>query len=253
MKVVIVEDESLAQEFLSKLLTSQYSDIEIIKTLESVKDSISYFSKAENKADLIFMDIHLKDGNCFKIFEKTQITTPIIFTTAFDEYAIKAFDVNSISYIMKPLSESKIKKAMDKFYQTKHQDNDADKIEKLISIFKPEQNYKKRITVKLGDKIIVVEEKDIAYFIAEGRTCYLYTKDNNKYIVDSCLETLNTQLNPKNFFRISRDCITSFNSIKNISKHFKGRLTISLIPQYEKNFIISQERVSDFMKFINGE
>ncbi|HBN06273.1 MAG TPA: DNA-binding response regulator [Bacteroidales bacterium] len=253
MKVVIVEDESLAQDFLSKLLTSQYSDIEIIKTLESVKDSISYFSKAENEVDLIFMDIHLKDGNCFEIFEKTKINTPIIFTTAFDEYAIKAFDVNSISYIMKPLSESKIKKAMDKFYQTKHQDNDADKIEKLISIFKPEQNYKKRITVKLGDKIIVVEEKDIAYFIAEGRTCYLYTKDNNKYIVDSCLETLNTQLNPKNFFRISRDCITSFNSIKNISKHFKGRLTISLIPQYEKNFIISQERVSDFMKFINGE
>ncbi|MBP1646178.1 MAG: Response regulator of the LytR/AlgR family [Bacteroidetes bacterium] len=253
MKVIIVEDEPLAQDFLSKLLTSKYSDIEIIKTLESVKDSISYFSKAENEVDLIFMDIHLKDGNCFKIFEKTKINTPIIFTTAFDEYAIKAFDVNSISYILKPLSESKIKKAMDKFYQTKHQDNDADKIEKLISIFKPEQNYKKRITVKLGDKIIVIEEKDIAYFIAEGRTCYLYTKDNNKYIVDSCLEILNTQLNPKNFFRISRDCITSFNSIKNISKHFKGRLTISLIPQFEKNFIISQERVSDFMKFINGE
>lgn len=253
MKVVIVEDESLAQEFLNKLLTSKYPDIEIIKTLESVKDSIAYFSKAENEADLIFMDIHLKDGNCFEIFEKTKINTPIIFTTAFDEYAIKAFDVNSISYILKPLSESKIKKAMDKFYQTKHRDNDADKIEKLISMISLEQNYKKRITVKLGDKIIVIEEKDIAYFIAEGRTCYLYTKDNNKYIVDSCLEILNTQLNPKNFFRISRDCITSFNSIKNISKHFKGRLTISLIPQFEKNFIISQERVSDFMKFINGE
>ncbi len=253
MKVVIIEDESLAQEFLSKLLTSKYQDIEIVRIIESVKDSISYFSKSENKVDLIFMDIHLKDGNCFKIFEKAKITTPIIFTTAFDEYAIKAFDVNSISYILKPLSESKIKKAMDKFYLTKHQDNDADKFEKLISIFKPEQNYKKRITVKLGDKIIVIEEKDIAYFIAEGRTCYLYTKDNNKYIVDSSLETLNTQLNPKNFFRVSRDCITSFNSIKNISKHFKGRLTISLIPQYSKNFIISQERVSDFMKFINGE
>ncbi len=251
MRVVIIEDEQVAQEFLVDLLTSNYQDIEIVNVLDSVKDSIEYLN--ENKMDLIFMDIHLKDGNCFKIFEKTKINTPIIFTTAFDEYAIKAFDVNSISYILKPLSESKIKKAMDKFYQTKHQDNDADKIEKLISIFKPEQNYKKRITVKLGDKIIVVEEKDIAYFIAEGRTCYLYTKDNNKYIVDSCLETLNTQLNPTNFFRISRDCITSFNSIKNISKHFKGRLTISLIPKYEKNFIISQERVSDFMKFINGE
>jgi DNA-binding LytR/AlgR family response regulator len=251
MKVVIVEDESLAQEFLSKLLTSKYPDIEIIKTLESVKDSISYFSKTEYEADLIFMDIHLKDGNCFKIFEKTQINTPIIFTTAFDEYAIKAFDVNSISYILKPLSKNKIKKAMEKFYQTQHQNNDADKIEKLISMINPEQNYKTRITSKLGDKIIVVEENDIAYFIAEGRTCYLYTKNNNKYIVDSCLETLSTQLNPKNFFRISRDCIASFNSIKEISKHFKGRLIITLNPEYEKHIIISQERVSDFMKWIN--
>ncbi len=253
MKVVIVEDEPLAQEFLSKLLTSKYPEIEIIKVLDSVKDSISYFSKAENEVDLIFMDIHLKDENCFKIFEKTKITTPIIFTTAFDEYAIKAFDVNSVSYILKPLSENKIQKAMDKFHQTKHQNNDVDKIEKLISMMNPEQSYKTRISVKLGDKIIAIEEKDIAYFIAEGRTCYIYTKDNNKYIVDSCLESLTTQLNPKNFFRISRDCITAFDAIKDISKHFKGRLIITLKPEYEKHIIISQERVSDFMKWINGE
>lgn len=252
MKVVIVEDEPLAQEFLSKLLTSRYPEIEIIKILESVKDSISYFSKADNEADLVFMDIHLKDGNCFKIFEKTKITTPIIFTTAFDEYAIKAFEVNSVSYILKPLSENKIKKAMEKFNEINPQTN-INNITQFLSSINSEQKYKKRITVKLGDKIIVVDEKDIAYFIAEGRTCYLYTKDNNKYIVDSCLETLNTQLNPKNFFRISRDCITAFDSIKDISKHFKGRLSITLNPQYEKSIIISNERVSDFMKWVNGE
>ncbi|MFA6200519.1 MAG: LytTR family DNA-binding domain-containing protein [Bacteroidales bacterium] len=253
MKVVIIEDELFSQDFLSKLLTSKYPEIEIVKILESVKDSISYFSKAENEADLIFMDIHLKDGNCFKIFEKTKINTPIIFTTAFDEYAIKAFDVNSISYILKPLSENKIQKAMDKFHQTQHQNNDVDNIEKLISMMNPEQNYKTRISVKLGDKIIAIEEKDIAYFIAEGRTCYIYTKDNNKYIVDSSLESLTAQLNPKNFFRISRDCTTAFDAIKDISKHFKGRLIITLNPEYEKHIIISQERVSDFMKWINGE
>jgi len=252
MKVVIVEDEPLAQKFLSKLLTSKYSDIEIVKILESVKDSISYFSKEEDKADLIFMDIHLKDGNCFKIFEKTKITTPIIFTTAFDEYAIKAFDVNSVSYILKPLSENKIEKAMEKFNQINPQTN-INNITQLLSSINSEQKYKKRITVKLGDRIIVVDEKDIAYFIAEGRTCYLYTKNNNKYIVDFSLETLSSQLNPKTFFRISRDCITAFDSIKDISKHYKGRLSILLTPEYEKSIIISQERVSDFMKWINGE
>jgi len=114
----------------------------------------------------------------------------------------------------------------------------------------PEHYYNKKIVVKLGDRIIVVEENDIAYFIAQGRTCYLYTKDNNKYIVDFSLETLFQQLNPKKFFRISRDCITSFSSIQNISKHFKGRLCISLLPKFEKNIIVSQERVADFMKWI---
>ena len=252
MRVVIVEDELLAQDFLGALLMSKYPEIEILKVLETVKDSICYFSKAENKVDLIFMDIHLKDGNCFKIFEKVKILTPIIFTTAFDEYAIKAFEVNSVSYILKPLSETKIIKAMDKFNQINPQTN-IDNITQLLSSINTEQKYKKRITVKLGDRIIVVDEKDIAYFIAEGRTCYLYTKDNNKYIVDFSLEKLFVQLNPKIFFRISRDCITAFDSIKDISKHYKGRLCILLTPEYEKNIIISQERVSDFMKWVNGE
>lgn len=251
MKVVIVEDEPLAQEFLCKLLTSIYPEIEIIKVLETVKDSIFYFNQSDNSIDLIFMDIHLRDGNCFNIFEKVKIRTPIIFTTAYDEYAIKAFDVNSIAYILKPLNENKIRKAIEKFYLTNSFNSDENKIEKLISIINIEHQYKSRIIVKLGENIFVIEEKDIAYFIAQGRDCYLYTKDNKKYIVDFSLNSLSEQLNPKRFFRISRDCITSFTAIKNISKYFKGRLSISLLPKFEKDIIISQERVSDFMKWIN--
>lgn len=250
MKVAIVEDEPLSQNLLLKLLRNNYPEIEITKVLDSVNDCIEYLS--EGKVDLIFMDIHLKDGNCFDVFEKIKIITPIIFTTAFDEYAIKAFDVNVVSYILKPLSENKIKKAMEKFNEINHQTN-IDNITHLLSSINSEQKYRKRITVKLGDKIIVIDEKDISYFIAEGRTCYLYTKDNNKYIVDFSLETLSSQLNPKTFFRISRDCITAFDSIKDISKHYKGRLTILLTPEYKKSIIISQERVSDFMKWVNGE
>ena len=184
MKVVIVEDEPLAQEFLRKLLTSIYPEIEIIKILETVKDCVFYFSQSDNSIDLIFMDIHLRDGNCFNIFEKVKVRTPIIFTTAYDEYAIKAFDVNSIAYILKPLNENKIRKAIEKFYLTNSFNSDQSKIEKLISIINTEHQYKSRIIVKLGENIFVIEEKDIAYFIAQGRDCYLYTKDNNKYIVD---------------------------------------------------------------------
>ena len=250
MKVAILEDEPLSQNLLLKLLINNYPEIEINKILDSVNDCIKYFS--EETVDLIFMDIHLKDGNCFDIFEKIKIITPIIFTTAFDEYAIKAFDVNGVSYVLKPLSENKIKKAMAKFNLINHQTN-IDNTAQLLSSINSEQKYRKRITVKLGDRIIVIDEKDIAYFIAEGRTCYLYTKDNNKYIVDFSLETLSSQLNPKTFFRISRDCITAFDSIKDISKHYKGRLNILLSPEYEKSIIISQERVSDFMKWVNGE
>ena len=250
MKVAIVEDEALSQKFLEKLIHKKYPDINIVKVLDTVKSSIEYFQK-EN-VDLIFMDIQLRDGYCFKIFEEVEIKTPIIFTTAYDEYALKAFEVNSISYILKPLDEDKLEKAIDKLFKISPPNNNAN-LQNLLSTLNPEIKYKKRITIKLGDRIIIVEEKDIAYFIAENRTCYLYTKDNDKYIVDFSLDTILSQLNPKTFFRISRDCITAFSSIKDIKRYYKGRLSISLIPDYGKSIIISKERVSDFMEWLNGE
>jgi len=250
MKVVIVEDEALSQNFLETLINKKYPDINIVKVLDSIKDSIEYFSK--ETVDLIFMDIQLKDGYCFKIFEEVEIKTPIIFTTAYDEYALKAFEVNSISYILKPLDEDKLEKAINKLFKISPPNNNAN-LQNLISTINPEIKYKKRITIRLGDRIIIIEEKDIAYFIAENRICYLYKKDNNKYIVDFSLDTIFPQLNPKTFFRISRDCITAFNSIKDIKRYYKGRLSIRLTPDYEENIIVSKERVSDFMEWLNGE
>lgn len=252
MKVAIVEDEALSQKFLEKLITDRYPNISIVRILDSINDSIEYFSK--ETVDLIFMDIQLRDGYCFKIFEEIEIITPIIFTTAFDEYAIKAFEQNSISYILKPLDEDKLEMAMNKFFKisSSPEKNDAN-LQNLLSILNTEIKYKKRITIRLGDRIIIVEEKDIAYFIAENRTCYLYTKDKDKYIVDFSLDTISSQLNPKVFYRISRDCITSFSSIKDIKRYYKGRLSISLIPYYGKSIIVSKERVDDFMEWLNGE
>lgn len=250
MKAVIVEDEALSQKFLEKLISDKYPDIIIVKVLDSIKDSIEYFLK--ETVDLIFMDIQLRDGYCFKIFEEVEITTPIIFTTAYDEYALKAFEVNSISYILKPLDEDKLEKSINKLFKISPHNNNAN-LQNLLSALNPEIKYKKRITIKLGDRIIIVEEKDIAYFIAENRICYLYTKDDNKYVIDFSLDTISTQLNPKTFFRISRDCITAFDSIKDIKRYYKGRLNIRLTPDYGENIIISKERVSDFMEWLNGE
>lgn len=250
MKVAIVEDEALSQKFLEKLICDKYPDIKIVKVLDSIKDSIEYFSK--ETVDLIFMDIQLRDGYCFKIFEEVEIKTPIIFTTAYDEYALKAFEVNSISYILKPLDEDKLEMAINKFFKISPQNENAN-LQNLLSILNPEIKYKKRVTIRLGDRIIIVEEKDIAYFIAENRICYLYTKDDNKYVIDFSLDTIYTQLNPKTFFRISRDCITAFSSIKDIKRYYKGRLSIRLTPDYGENIIISKERVSDFMEWLNGE
>ncbi|MBP1645395.1 MAG: DNA-binding response regulator [Bacteroidetes bacterium] len=250
MKVAIVEDETLSQELLQELLNLKFPDFEIVKILDTVKESIDYFSKT--KVDLIFMDIHLKDGDCFDIFEKIDLQTPIVFTTAYDKYAIKAFEVNSISYLLKPITENKIEKIINKLESTAF-DYNKGRIKDTLSIINNQQKSDKRITVKLGNKIIVIEQANIAYFVSEDKTCYLYTNDNNKYIIDYSLDTLSIGIDQKSFFRVSRDCITSFGAIKEITKYFKGRLIISLNPEYDKKFIISQERVSDFMKWIKGE
>ncbi|MDD3995680.1 MAG: LytTR family DNA-binding domain-containing protein [Bacteroidales bacterium] len=249
MKVAIVEDETLSQELLQELLNLKFPDFEIVKILNTVKGCIDFFSNTE--VDLIFMDIHLKDGDCFDIFKKIDIKTPIIFTTAYDEYAIKAFEVNSLSYILKPITESKIEKIIKKLNLLKLNKR-AENISSSIPNISDKQQIDKRITVKLGNKIIVVEQENIAFFVSVDKICFLYTKDKNKYVIDYSLDTLSKKLDPNIFFRISRDCITTFGAIKEITKYFKGRLSISLNPEYNKNFIISQERVHEFMKWIKG-
>ncbi|MBP1631341.1 MAG: response regulator transcription factor [Bacteroidetes bacterium] len=251
MRVVIIEDEKISQDFLVYLLKKKYPDIDILKVIDSVKDSIEFFM--DNDADLIFMDIHLKDGDCFQIFEKINLNLPIIFTTAYDEYTLKAFDVNGIAYILKPLSEESITNAISKYKKITSQSLDKEKINYFLSSIRDEKKYKKRLLVRLGDKIIVIEESNIAYFISKSRITYVYTKENDVYIIDYSLDSLSVQLDPNNFFRISRECIARFDSIADISKFTKGRLKVTLAPELQSEIIISQERTSYFYKWIIGE
>ena len=250
MKVVIVEDSISSQKLLIELLKNKYPNIEVVKILDSIKDSIEFFSN--NNVDLIFMDIQLKDGYCFKIFNQIDINTPIIFTTAYDNYAIQAFEENSIAYLLKPLDEDKLEHAIKKYNNLNAKNNNSN-FSNFLSMINSKDKYKKRFTIKLNDNIIILTEEDIAYFIANDKICYVYTKEGDKYIIDYSLDNLLQQLNPKKFFRISRDCIVTFNAIHKIKKYYNGRLKIYLLPKYTEDIIVSRDRTPNFMKWLEEE
>lgn len=238
MKVAVVEDEIFSQNVLIRLLNKIDPNIEISIVLDSVDDSIKWFS--ENSVDLIFMDIHLSDGNSFSIFNQVIISTPIIFTTSYDNYTLKAFDVNSVAYIMKPINEVELKKAITKLL-------DLDLLKS-----KSQKILKNRMTVKVGNNIIVVEINKIAYFYNEGRDCYLITQEGDKFIVDYTINQLEQILDGKIFFQLSRGCISSLNAIYKIQKITNTRLKVSLIPKFFDDIIVSHNRIDNFTKWLNS-
>lgn len=238
MKVAIVEDEIFSQNVLIRLLNKIDPNIEISIVLDSVEDSIKWFS--ENSVDLIFMDIHLSDGNSFSIFNQVIINTPIIFTTSYDNYTLQAFDVNSVAYIMKPINEVQLKKAITKIL-------DLDLLKS-----KTQKIFKNRMTVKVGNNIIVVEINKIAYFYNEGRDCYLITQEEDKFIVDYTINQLEQILDGKIFFRLSRACISSLNAIDKIQKITNTRLKVSLTPKFFDDIIVSHNRIDNFSNWLDS-
>lgn len=245
MNIVIIEDEIFAQEELTRIIEKNFPHMKVLDTLCSVEESIRWFSV--HKADLIFMDIHLSDGICFDIFKQVEIHTPIIFTTAYDQYAIQAFKVNGVGYLLKPIDEGELIGAVTRF-----EHNSLD-IKKLLEYFTRDKEYKDRIVVKLGDKISFLEIKDIAYFFAEERLTFAVATNGKKYIVDYTIEALESVLNPKSFFKLTRGCITSIKAINTISKYFNSRLKVTLVPEYKEELLVSRMRVPDFIKWLNGE
>lgn len=245
MNVLIVEDELLAQEELIRIIEKHFPDMVISERLSSVKDSINWLK--EHVVDLIFMDIHLSDGISFDIFEFVEIHTPIIFITAYDEYAIKAFKVNGIGYLLKPIIEKELVSAVEKL------DYQADKLKGLLHLIKPIKTYKSRIVIKSGDKFSFFEISDIAYFYAEDRVTYAVPKQGKAKIVDYTIEALEPLLDPKSFFRLTRGCIASIASIVSVSKYFNSRLKITLIPAYQGELLVSRVRVAEFLQWLDGE
>lgn len=245
MNVVVIEDEYLAREELLRVIRNNFPDMKVSGCFGSVEESVRWFSA--NRADLIFMDVHLSDGICFDIFRQVELRTPVIFTTAYDRYAIQAFKVNGVGYLLKPLDEGEFVETVNRF---RHNSSD---ISRLLEYFGQERSYKSRIVVRETDAISFLKIEDVAYFFAEDRLTFAVMTSGKKYIVEYTMESLAPLLDPKSFFRVSRGCIASINSIRTISKYFNGRLLLTLAPEYGRNLLVSRARVPDFMKWLEGD
>ena len=241
MKIFIIEDEIPAQINLENALKANFPNVEVVGKVTSVSNAIAWFQNIQNHADIVFMDVELSDGTCFEIFKQVKIRTHIVITTAYDNHAIKAFKVNCTDYILKPIDPVELVAAVNKCLQ---QEKDGSVEEKT--------QYKQRFVSKIGDNIIINYLEDIAYFISQDKTSYLVKKNGKSYIMDQSLDYIERSLNPKDFFRISRACITHISSIKSVSKHFSGRLKITLTPQNNEDIYVSRIRTNDFMAFINS-
>ena len=255
MNVLIIEDEPFAQNELKRLLAIAIPEVVILDCIDSVEDSVLWFSKNRHP-DLVFMDIQLADGLSFEIFNEIKIISPVIFTTAFDEYAIQAFKVNSIDYLLKPVELIELEKALEKLDELKKQYRkdssfiNQNQLEKLLELSKQGREYKSRFIAKIGDQIKSIKVADIAYFYAEDNEVFISSLNNRPFIIDYSLNQLSEMLNPKYFFRINRAYIVNINAIHKIHKFFNSRLKIDLQPARDDTIIISRVKVPEFLEWM---
>lgn len=247
MEILIVEDEHFAAEKLKKMISDIDNNIIIADVITNVKDAVIFLKN--NKVDLIFLDIQLEDGISFDIFDQIDISTPVIFTTAYDKFAIKAFELNSISYLLKPINKSKLKTALQKFHSLKNNDFDIDKIKELFE----RKEYKQRFLINVGLKFKIINSENIAYFYAHDKAVYLITFNSDKYSIDYTLDYLEQVLSPDDFFRINRKFIINFNAIKNMFSLSRSRIKIELNPELSNDLdaIVSIDKSSEFKKRLN--
>ena len=248
MRIFIVEDEKLSRDHLKKIILKLYNNAIIICESHSVKDTIEKLKN--NSFDLIFMDIQLSDGLCFEIFEHIEINKPIIFTTAFDQYAIKSFQENGIGYILKPVNKTNVKKAIEKYHKLFYPNLSLENLKKLI-IYNNEKTYRNRISINSGNKISFIKINEIAYFYSDDNSTFAVNINGDRKLIDQSLSVLENQLNPNLFYRITRNCITHINSIDTISKYFNSRLKIKLKPIFKKELLISRVNVPDFKRWLD--
>jgi len=248
MKCLIVEDERLAYEELKRMLTNLRPDYSIEGHTKTVVDTIKYLK--EFSVDLILMDIRLADGNCFEIFNHIKVSTPIIFTTAYDEHAIRAFKLNSIDYLLKPFDEKELERALSKFENLYPVNRSIHSPEKFWQIL--ETRNKNRFMISLGDNYHYIETIDVAHFYSEDGVVFLHTFRDKRYIINYTLDQLEHQLDKRHFFRVSRNCVCNVKAIKEVCKFFNSRLKLTFSPVCPHEVLVSRVRVPDFLKWMDG-
>ncbi len=251
MDILILEDEQLASDRLISMLQEMEADLNTVGVLKSIDEGRKWF-EANELPDLIISDIRLLDGLSFDLFRSLEVDVPVIFTTAYDQYAIKAFEVNSIDYLLKPILKDKLHASIDKFKDRKaHNKFPADFGSLYDLIQNQKKSYKSRFLIKSGVKIVAVSIEKVAYFYSQNKLTYLVTKDGKKFPLDQTLEVLDEQLDPDVFMRANRQFIVSFGSIAEIHPYFKGRLKLELEPPNELEIVISAEKTPDFKGWLD--
>ena len=250
MNIIIIEDEKPAARLLQRKV--EKLGFNVNQMLHSVEESIAWF-ESNKHPDLIFLDIQLSDGLSFEIFDKIEIKSAVIFTTAYDEYALRAFKLNSIDYLLKPIDEDDLEIAINKYQSQNHkpeiQQFDFEQIKRML-INPAEKSYKTRFTIKIGQSLKVITIDEIECFYSENKGTYIHTIENRNYLIDGTLEQLETELNTKNNFRISRKFIIPLKSIKEIQVHSNSRLKIILPTYKDDEVIVAREKVQDFKNWI---
>lgn len=249
MKTLIIEDEAAAVRRISKLILEVDSNIEIVEDLDSIESTLNWL---ENNPlpDLIFMDIHLADGSSFEIFNHVEIIKPIIFTTAYDQYAIQAFKVNAIDYLLKPIKKVELETALGKY--KKWQKPLAFDYKTLAREMNRDE-YNKRFLIRFGQQIRVIEFRDAAYFYTQDKITFIVTKENKRYPIDYSLDKIEEMADPRTFFRINRQFIINIEAIKEMYAYSKSRVKIDLQPSCDLDTVVSTERSPHFKKWLIGE
>ncbi|MCG8388125.1 MAG: LytTR family DNA-binding domain-containing protein [Cytophagales bacterium] len=253
MKVIIVEDERLSAERLRHLVLKIDSTITVLDILPSVQKAAEWF-RANSCPDLVFLDIQLSDGTAFDLLKSLTVSPPVIFTTAYDEFALKAFNYNSIQYLLKPIEMEELDKALEKFKAMDRQPLEGtslpDRLEQVQKTIKNE--YKRRFLIKIGDQYQNVEVSQVAYVYYHDGSCLLKTREGKEFLIDYSLDQLEDILNPLDFFRVNRQFIVKADAIKEIHAYFNSRLLLRLAPGDGSEIIVSRDRVNHFKRWMDS-
>ncbi len=247
IRILIIEDESISARNLIRILSEISIPNIVVGIIESVKDFIREYPKLN--IDLILMDIHLLDGKAFQIFDKIEVNKPIIFTTAYDDYAIDAFQVNSIDYLLKPFRKEKLEKALEKYLSLYKLQNTfkISGLEKIINKY----SFKKKFLIKIGKRLIQVETNQIAYFYVKNKSIYIKTFQNDNYLTDYSLSQIELEVDPEFFFRINRQFLINSGAIKNIYYESTSKLSVHLSPAWDNHILVSADKIGKFKNWLD--